>query len=132
MSNIVDIYGLTPVQEGIYFQYALNPAGKAYHLQFLLRIKSSVDPEILEKAIDLLPLRHDVLRSAFAISSSTGKVKQVVLKNRGVSFKKIVFDTDEDKKKLEEIVGHDAESQFDLQKDPLFRTILVHSTMPGI
>lgn len=125
MSNIVDIYGLTPAQEGIYFQYALNPAGKAYHLQFLLRIKSSVDPEILEKAIDLLPLRHDVLRSAFAISSSTGKVKQVVLKNRGVSFKKIVFDTDEDKKKLEEIVGHDAEIQFDLQKDPLFRTVLV-------
>lgn len=125
MSNIVDIYGLTPAQEGIYFQYVLNPSGKTYHLQFLLRLKHRIDPEILEKAIKLLPLRHDVLRSAFAISASTGNIKQIVLKNRGADFQEIGFNEKEDDKKLREIVDHDADIQFDLQKDPLFRAILV-------
>lgn len=125
MSNIVDIYGLTPAQEGIYFQYALNPASKTYHLQFLLRLKHSADPEIFGKAIRLLSLRHDVLRSAFAVSASTGNIKQIVLKNRYANFQKISFNEKEDDKKLREIVEHDADKPFDLQKDHLLRTILV-------
>ena len=61
-SNIKDVYGLTPSQEGIYAQYFQSTDTKTYQLCNLCKISKAVDLETLEKSVELLSLRHEVLK----------------------------------------------------------------------
>ena len=85
-NNIKDIYSLTPSQEGMYAQYYQNRDTKTYQLQNLSRISKEVDLEILSKSVELLSVRHQVLKSAFTVLKSTGAIKQVILENRKPAF----------------------------------------------
>ena len=81
-NNIKDIYSLTPSQEGMYAQYFQSQGTKTYQLQNVTSISKDVDPEILRKSVELLALRHEVLKTAFVVLKSTGAIKQVILENR--------------------------------------------------
>ena len=128
MSNIIDIYGLTPVQEGIYAQYYQNTDTQAYQLRFLLRMSKEADLSLVRESIGFLALRHDVLKSAFAVSKSTGAVKQVVLQNRVPVFRVLSLNTAFTQKEMEAILAQDSDITFDLQKDALAAITVIDFT----
>ena len=122
MSRIEDIYGLTPVQEGMYLQ-ALNSDSEAYQLYYLFEVNRDTDISILQQAISVLSVRHPVLRTAFAVANGT--VKQVILSDRQPYFETIQVDTTYSDKELKSIVDEKSAYSFDLQKDSLMRCFFI-------
>ena len=127
-SNIKDIYGLTPSQEGIYAQYFQKKDTKTYQLQSILKINKETEIETLEKSVEMLSIRHEVLKSAFTVLKSTGAIKQVILENRKPKFRVIKEEKAYTKEILDRIVTEDAEKALDLQNDSLFKVTLVDFT----
>ncbi len=126
MNRIENVYGLTPVQEGIYAQYFQNKATDAYHLYYLFSVADSTDPAVLRQALELLPLRHPVLKTAFAVVEGT--VKQVVLTDRKPTVRTRYFDGVYTCEALENAVREEKAFPMDLQRDPLVRcTFLLFS-----
>ena len=124
-SNIKDIYSLTPSQEGLYAQYFQSTETKTYQLQSLTRINKETNLELISKSVELLSLRHEVLKSAFTVLKSTGAIKQVILDNRKPEFSIITKDESYNQETLDKLVTEDAEKALDLQKDSLFRVIVI-------
>ncbi|MCR5783072.1 MAG: amino acid adenylation domain-containing protein [Clostridia bacterium] len=122
MNRIEDVYGLTPVQEGMYAQYFLNKKTDAYNLYYLFSIRDNTDPRLLQQAIMLLPVRHPVLKTAFAVVD--GNIKQVILSDRVPAFNTVSFSCDDTSDLFEYAVNAEKERMFDLQRDPLVRCTL--------
>ncbi len=127
-SNIKDVYGLTPSQEGIYAGYFQSSSTKTYHLQGLCRISKNTDTDLIRKSVELLSLRHPVLKTAFAVLKSTGAVKQVILENRKPEFSILLKNEPYSEMTLDSIIDNDINKAFDLQQDPLFRVTVVDFT----
>ena len=126
MSRIENVYGLTPVQEGIYAQYFQNKATDAYHLYYLFSIGDETDLTVLRQALELLPLRHPVLKTAFA--AVEGNVKQVILADRKPTVGTRYFDGAYTAEALENAVREEKALPMDLQREPLVRcTFLIFS-----
>ena len=103
-NNIIDIYSLTPSQEGMYAQYYQNRDTKTYQLQNISEISKAVDLSLLEKSVELLSLRHQVLKSAFTVLKATGAIKQVILETRKPAFTVIKENNNYSEELLNEIV----------------------------
>ena len=127
-SNIKDVYSLTPSQEGIYAQYFQSKETKTYQLQNVTKIDKGTDLELLRKSVEMLSVRHEVLKSAFTVLKSTGAIKQVVLENRKPAFTVIEENKAFTQEALDAIVEKDLNTALDLQKDSLFRVIVVEFT----
>ena len=127
-SNIKDIYGLTPSQKGMFVQYAQNTDTKTYQHRALCKINKDTDLDILKKSIELLSVRHPVLKTAFTVLKSTGAIKQVVLENRKPAF--VVLSQNEPYSQfvLDKLVDESTQKALDLQKDSLFRVIIIDFT----
>ena len=124
-NNIKDIYSLTPSQEGLYAQYFQSTDTKTYQLQSLCRINKETDIEKLQQSVELLSVRHEVLKSAFTVLKSTGAIKQVILNNRKPVFTIISKNEPFNQENLDKVVNEDAEKALDLQKDSLFRVTVI-------
>jgi amino acid adenylation domain-containing protein len=122
------VYSLTPSQEGIYAQYFQSKETKTYQLQNVSKIDKEADIEILRKSVEMLSVRHEVLKSAFTVLKSTGAIKQVILENRKPEFKVLSYNQPYTKDVLDRIVNEDAEKAMDLQKDSLFRVTVAEFT----
>jgi amino acid adenylation domain-containing protein/non-ribosomal peptide synthase protein (TIGR01720 family) len=84
-NEIQDIYTLSPMQEGIYFHALYDPDSAAYFEQVSYRIHGKLDPEVVERSLNELFKRYEVLRTNF-IHEGFERPLQVVLKNRKVDF----------------------------------------------
>ena len=97
--DIEDVYGLSPLQEGIYYHWLSDPSSTMYFEQMSYRLEGSVlDVELLRKSYDLLVSRHSILRTSFSTDYS-GESLQIVRKSVASTFKSEVvsdFDTPED------------------------------------
>ena len=122
-SNIKDIYNLTPSQEGIYAQYFRSNNTKTYQLQNLIKIDKNTDLETLRKSVELLSLRHQILKSAFTVLKS-GVIKQVILENRIPEFIVVPYNEPFSQKKLDKLINEDSKRTLDLQKDSLLRVTI--------
>ena len=127
-SNIKDIYSLTPSQKGIFAQYAQNTDTKTYQLRGLCKINKNADLDVLKKSVELLSVRHPVLKTAFTVLKSTGAIKQVVLENRNPAFVVLSQNEPYSKPVLDKLVDESTEKALDLQKDSLFRVIIIDFT----
>src|SRR5215213_5906775 len=79
--NVQNIYRLSPMQEGIYFHAAMDGASDAYFCQSAYRVRMPLQNSLLEKSLQMLVDRHDVLRTVFS-HQKTEHCIQVVLKSR--------------------------------------------------
>lgn len=125
---IDDIYGLTPSQEGICAQSFGDSDTKAYHLQGLLRISKATDLNIIKKSIEMLSLRHRVLKTSFAVLKSTGMLKQIVSENRTPEYRTVLMDEPFSQECLNKLAEEETEKTLDLTKDSLFRVTVVDFT----
>ena len=124
---IKDIYSLTPMQEGMLFDWISNKHSETYFEQLVMDIDGDIEIDVLDRAINLLIERHDVLRSIF-LFEKLNKPQQVVLnaKKIKVDFEDLSnLEEDNQLKVIEEILQNDRNNGFDLTKDILVRMKLV-------
>jgi iturin family lipopeptide synthetase B len=94
-------------------------------LQNVSRINKDVDLDILETSVELLSLRHQVLKSAFTVLKSTGAIKQVILENRKPAFNVLTQNEAYTQDKLDKVIEDNILASLDLQKDSLFRVTII-------
>ncbi len=73
----VDIYPLSPTQEGILFRHLMSD-DDTYFLQYVMDINGEVDISVLEAAWQWLAERHPILRTGFFWDAVAGSVQYVV------------------------------------------------------
>ncbi|CAM1366294.1 amino acid adenylation domain-containing protein [Tenacibaculum xiamenense] len=97
VSNVEDIYPLSPLQEGIYFHHLMsNPEeGDPYVLPHLLSFPSKENRDIFIKGLQFVVDRHDVLRTC-VISEGLPKAVQVVLRQAKLSLECLELDSSKD------------------------------------
>ncbi|ORY00193.1 hypothetical protein K493DRAFT_298977 [Basidiobolus meristosporus CBS 931.73] len=91
VSNIQDIYSLTPLQDGILFHHLLETDNDPYLVTTLLAF---ADRPLLDRyleTIQQLVNRHDILRTAFVWRNLTAPV-QVVCRQALLSISELTFD----------------------------------------
>ena len=94
-NEIEDIYELSPMQQGLYYHWLVDPKGSTYFIQTSYRVQSSsLNPVHIEKAFGTLVNRYAILRTSF--KSNFGEVPlQLVHKNARVDFKYIAIESEE-------------------------------------
>jgi amino acid adenylation domain-containing protein/non-ribosomal peptide synthase protein (TIGR01720 family) len=127
---IDDIYSLTPLQEGMLFHALYQTDIHTDFVQISCLLHGELDLVLVEKSLNELFKRHDVLRTAF-IHKGFKEPLQVVLKDRQVDFysedmRKIVG---KQKKEayIQEFQKKDRDNAFNLGKDVLMRVAVLQT-----
>jgi amino acid adenylation domain-containing protein len=123
--NILDIYALTPMQEGMLFHYLKDPGSDYYFEQLSLEISGKIDHDIFEKSWNFVVETDEMLRTVFRWENLEMPV-QVILKHH----KPLIIHVDisgstpdHQAKELEALKNRDRKNNFDLREVP-FRVML--------
>ncbi|MBN2535366.1 MAG: amino acid adenylation domain-containing protein [Spirochaetales bacterium] len=125
--TIKDIYTLSPMQEGLLFNYLSGETSKIYNVQIIFTLQGTLDARLFEESYLLLIKKYDMLRTSF-IYEGIDRPRQVVLKTKKGMFvyEDIRTLSDEEKESfLDGYIKADKSRHFDLKKDPLFRISLI-------
>uniref|UniRef100_UPI000593D0F5 amino acid adenylation domain-containing protein n=1 Tax=Nocardia concava TaxID=257281 RepID=UPI000593D0F5 len=126
--GLVDVWPLSPLQQGMYFHSRFDPDGEdRYLLQTRAELTGALDTARLRSAAQSLVARHDILRVAF-VESEVGP-RQVVLADGEIDWREIDltgFGGDREQQ-LARLVEQDARTRFDLARPPLLRLTLIRT-----
>lgn len=126
-AKIQNVYSLTPMQQGMLFNYLYNRDSQAYFQQLCFAIEADLDIDIFNISVNAVIARYEVFRSIF-IYEKVEEPKQVVLAERiaNIHYEDISqMDYQEQKRCLEELKERDREKGFDLSKDLLMRIAII-------
>lgn len=121
--DIQDIYTLTPMQEGMYYLWKLDPHSTAYFQQCSFRLAGEWKEPLLRESLERLFARHDVLRTVFA-DGLADRLLQVVLEERSPELHyEDIAHLDEERQAafVKAYEEQDCNRPFDLNRDVLFR-----------
>ena len=62
--KISDIYGLTPLQEGMLYHNLTDDKSEEYVIQFGFQMKGSISQSDIEEALGYLTQKHEVLKTS--------------------------------------------------------------------
>jgi amino acid adenylation domain-containing protein len=121
--DVVDVYPLTPMQEGLLF-HAISQSGTGlYLMQDRYEIKGRLDVDAFADAWRSVVTRHDILRSSFDWSGE-GRPCQIVHHSAILPFETNDLSTLPEEKQIEEIdrdLAAERARGFDLSAAPLMR-----------
>ncbi|WP_062053012.1 hybrid non-ribosomal peptide synthetase/type I polyketide synthase [Aquimarina longa] len=120
VSNIQDIYPLSPLQEGIYFHHLINDSdqGDLYILSSLLSFSDLGKRAAFIEALQFVVNRHDVLRTC-VLSVGLPSAVQVVLREAVLSVDNLDLDTSMEILPQLELLVASGGHWMDLSKAPL-------------
>ncbi|HLP46107.1 MAG TPA: amino acid adenylation domain-containing protein, partial [Candidatus Kapabacteria bacterium] len=122
--NVEDIYTLTPMQEGMLYHAMVDNSSYAYFQQVSYFIRGELNISVVEKSLNELIKRHDILRTIFVYKDIERPV-QVVLKDKVVDFYyediSKLAGREEQENFIKEFKRRDKDRSFDLSKGPLMR-----------
>lgn len=125
-SGAGNAFPLSYAQQRLWFLYQLEPESTAYNIPAAVRLKGKLDRASLEKALQEIVRRHEILRTTF--TTVNGKPMQVVAPESSlqVNFRDLSAEPQaEREKKLREILDKDTAVVFNLNKGPLLITNLI-------
>lgn len=125
--NVEKIYTLSPMQKGMVYHSLLNKNSTEYILQYSASFKGALNIENAKVAIELLSLKHEVLRTAFTGFENDSELFQVILKNRSPEIQFINYSDFQNNQSIEEIIKHDLIRGFDLKKNSLIRVTIINN-----
>lgn len=127
MGNTIEaIYGLTPMQEGMFFHYLKNKETTEYILQTELFLKGVLNQDAVRNSLFVLSHKYDVLRTAFANPKKSNKLVQVILSDRTVECNFVELTPEQDMSEMvTKVKESDLTRGFDLEKDSLLRVTFV-------
>ena len=115
---------LAPAQERMWFLDQLDPGRPVYNIAAALRLKGTLNQDILQRALNDIVARHEVLRTGFVSQGGvpqamTSADAQVPLRTADVSA------ASEPEASALMHAQEDARRPFDLSRPPLLRTLLI-------
>ncbi|MBO0934888.1 non-ribosomal peptide synthetase, partial [Fibrella aquatilis] len=125
--NIKDIYGLSPMQEGMLFHALLGSSPSAYVNQISYRLEGTLHVELVQQSLQRLMDRYDVLRTIFDHKKADAAL-QVVLKEREADFRYHDLRKQTPDQQVEFLAVYkqqDRQRGFDLGRDMLMRMSLL-------
>ncbi|MBE9115230.1 amino acid adenylation domain-containing protein [Lusitaniella coriacea LEGE 07157] len=122
--SLEDAALLSSAQVRMWFLAQLEQENPAYNRPSNIRLKGALNVAVLERSLQGIIRRHDVLRTFFSFNS--GKPIQIVVPEIELSLPLInLSNFPEPKEKLERLAKEEAQRPFDVSKLPLFRATLV-------
>jgi amino acid adenylation domain-containing protein len=118
-----DILYLSLTQERLWLLHQLQPDTPLYNESSLLRFTGVLKTLALEKSINEIIKRHEILRTSFQIVDE--QTLQVIAPNLTFTLTTIELQTYSEAK-VNQIVTENARQPFDLSQPPLFRGMLIH------
>jgi amino acid adenylation domain-containing protein len=121
-----DILGLSPMQEGLWLAHQLQPDLPLYNESSLFKLTGKLDIKALEKSINKIIDRHEILRTSFQVIED--KVTQVVTKELTISVLAIdltEYSLSEREAEIKSIVNYYSQQLFNLEELPLLRSIII-------
>lgn len=113
-------YAITSMQKSMFALYQLEPDAPIFNNGHVFEGRGELDITLLEKAINLLCSRHEVLRTNFALSN--GEVIQKINPKPQTAIKKVRITNSGSKKSIDALVNKEINKPFKLESGPLFRT----------
>ncbi len=123
--EIVDIYPLSPMQEGMLYHYLLEANSQSYFEQVSYRIEGNLNLKYFEQAWNYVIQNNEIFRTIFRWVG-VEKPVQIVLKH--VPFKVLYRDlsevpSEEQENELMKLRDEDRQNQFNLEQGSLMRVI---------
>jgi len=108
----------THQQEGLWFLHRMDPTSPVYHIPFALGLHGVLDVAALERALHVLVVRHEALRTRFI--EQDGRPRQVVDPARmpALPVTELTFD------EVDKWAAEEVSRPFELGTGPLFRVSL--------
>ncbi len=125
--EVQDVWPLSPLQEGVYFQSTFTDDVNTYLAQNIFDFDRHLDVDAMRTAFGALLSRHDNLRAGFTSADLPRPVQYV---GRFVPAKVTVIDladlsADAAAARLAEVMHADSQEQFDLRMPPLVRMTII-------
>ncbi|MEP7010522.1 MAG: amino acid adenylation domain-containing protein [Acidobacteriota bacterium] len=115
---------LSFAQARLWFLYQLDPANAGYNMPLALRVAGPLKPAVLERAIEEIVRRHEILRTTFRVSA--GQPVQEIAPARPFALPVVAFEgvpgALEETKRL---LRGQVRASFDLERGPLWRLCLL-------
>ena len=122
-------FPLSFAQQRLWFFEQLNPDNFTYHIPAAVRLTGTLDATSLDRSLNELVKRHEVLRTAFKIIN--GQPVQAIASNLELKLAEIDLrslpETERDRE-VEQLIAAETQQAFDLSQAPLLRAKLLHLT----
>lgn len=119
-------YLLSPSQESLWFMDQLTPGVPVYNEAEAVRLKGKLDAAALEKALNLIVARHEILRSTIQVVDE--KPMAVVHEQWPLKFKRIDlqnFSGEQRQAEVERLLVEEPRHPYHLQTEPGIRATLI-------
>ncbi len=127
MANVVNIYPLSPIQQGILFHSLYSPESGVYMVQTHFVLHPSPNVFAWERAWNEVIKRHDIFRTGFKWKEVDDAV-QVLYDHAEISFTQLDWrgqSKSEQRERLQEYLVTDRRRGFDFSVPPLMRFTLI-------
>lgn len=125
-NNILNIFDLTDIQKGIFFETKRDNDNSFYTCQMIFDFNGTIDAKLFEEAWKIIICRHDVLRSAVHVDAHVSKLIIFDDVDLGIKFYDYSqYSPHKKQKNLETFLHKDLCNKFDLEKPPLMRFTLI-------
>jgi amino acid adenylation domain-containing protein len=119
-------FPLSFAQQRLWFFEQLNPGNFTYHIPAAVRLTGTLDATSLDRSLNELVKRHEVLRTGFKIIN--GQPVQAITSNVELKILEIDLrslpETERDRE-VERLIAAEAQQAFDLSQAPLLRAKLL-------
>ena len=117
---------LSFAQERLWFLDQLNPDSAVYNVPLSVKLNGQIDPEAVERSVNEIVRRHDVLRTTFATVDGQPAIKtHSELRVRLQICDVTSHPESEREAEARAILNQEAHAPFDLNRGPLIRATLV-------
>ncbi|MEG3833750.1 amino acid adenylation domain-containing protein [Microcoleus sp. Z1_C3] len=120
-------FPLSFAQQRLWFFEQLNPGNFTYHILAAVRLTGTLDATSLDRSLNELVKRHEVLRTAF--KTINGQPVQAIASNLELQILEIDLRSlpeTERSREVERLIAAEAKLAFDLSQAPLLRAKLLH------
>ena len=126
-SDLVDLYPLTPLQQGLLFHSLYQPRSGVYIEQMNCRIQGDLDVPAFRTAWQRVVERHAVLRTLFMWQGMPSPI-QIVAPSAALPWRELDWRDhaeDEREPRLQQLLREDRQTDFDFERAPLMRFTLI-------
>jgi amino acid adenylation domain-containing protein len=112
-------------QQRLWFIHQLEPNSAAYNAFSAIRINGALDPDVLERSLNALVERHEILRTTYAFKD---ELVQVIAESLDITLPLLDYSDrspEAQEAALRALVEAESQRPFDLETGPIFRAQLV-------
>jgi len=133
----METFGLTPLQQGMYYHYLLEPDSGVHLEQIVVDLPGDIDPGCLESAWNLVIGRHEILRAGIeprvegAGPRASRGPAHCIHESAAIVFSFVDWSAADAESKAQQYLERDRRRPFDLPTPPLMRVLLARLG-PGV